>query len=85
MNNIPTEGLNSFTLVPMCVEYYTLGTKPWHIRLKKCSYYAMLLCSKNHIITLPSPDHYALNITVLLMQTNLWPCHVIYHVAQTSS
>ena len=26
---------------------------------QKWSYYAMLLCSKNHIIMLPSPGHYA--------------------------
>ena len=24
----------------------------------------MLLCSKNHIIMLPSPDHYALGVTI---------------------
>ena len=47
-----------------------LVNRPWHIMLKKLSYYAMLLCSKNHIIMLPSPDH-MLSITIMFMQTNL--------------
>ena len=38
----------------------------------KLSYHAVLLCSKNHIIMLPSPDYYALNITIMLTQTNLY-------------
>ena len=36
------------------------GGRPWHIMLKNgATYYAMLLCFKNHIIMLPSPGHYA--------------------------
>ena len=48
---------------------------------QKLSYYAMLLCSKNYIIMLPSPSP----APIMLMQANLRPCHVIYHMAKANS
>ena len=39
--------------------YSAVCTLDLDILCSKLTYYAMLLCSKNHTIMLPSPGHYA--------------------------
>ena len=46
------------------------------------SYYAILLCSKTLTIMLPSLNHYAPKLNHYAHRSNLWPYHVIYHVAK---